>query len=160
MPQPKWYFEDFKVGQPIDLGSCVVSEEEIVRFAEQFDPQPFHIDPAAAAQSIYGGIIASGWHTCSLMMRQVVKGVFGEAAGLGSPGIDQIRWIRPLRGGDSLHVVMTVLEVRPSGSKPDRGVIKMLWEASNQHGEAIATVRSLGMFQRRPAQGPDSHAGE
>lgn len=160
MPQPKWYFEDLEIGQPLDLGSCVVTEEEIVRFAEQFDPQPFHVDPDAAAQSIYGGIIASGWHTCSLMMRQVVKGLLGESAGLGSPGIDEIRWIRPLRGGDTLHVVMTVLEARPSVSKPDRGVVKMLWEASNQHGEAVATVRSLGMFQRRSAQGPVDRAKE
>ena len=160
MSQPKWYFEDFEIGRPIDLGSCLVSEEEIVRFAEQFDPQPFHVDPDAAAQSIYGGIIASGWHTCSLMMRQVVKGVFGDAAGLGSPGIDEIRWIKPLRGGDTLHVVMTALEARPSGSKPDRGVIKMLWEASNQHGDAVATVRSLGMFQRRPVQGSVDRARE
>ena len=149
MMQPKRYFDDFEPGLVLDVGSYAVSEDEIIRFAEQFDPQAFHVDRDAAAQSMYGGIIASGWHTCSLMMRLVVQGALGEAAGLGSPGIDEIRWLKPVRGGDTLSVTMTVLEARPSASKPDRGVVSMLWSAENQHGEQVATVRSLGMFRRR-----------
>lgn len=149
MMQPKRYFDDFEPGLVLDVGSYAVSEDEIIRFAEQFDPQAFHVDRDAAAQSMYGGIIASGWHTCSLMMRLVVQGALGEAAGLGSPGIDEIRWLKPVRGGDTLSVTMTVLDARLSASKPDRGVVSMLWNAKNQHGEQVATVRSLGMFRRR-----------
>lgn len=147
--QPKRYFEDFEPGLVLDVGSYTVSEAEIIRFAEQFDPQAFHVDRDAATQSMYGGIIASGWHTCSLMMRLVVQGALEEAAGLGSPGIDEIRWLKPVRGGDTLSVTMMVLEARPSASKPDRGVVSMLWSAENRHGEQAATIRSLGMFRRR-----------
>jgi acyl dehydratase len=151
MSQPKWYFDDFEVDRLIDAGSYTVTEEEIIDFAKQFDPQPFHVDRTAAAQSVYGGIIASGWHTCSLMMRLVVTGVLGDAAGLGSPGVDEIRWLKPVRGGDKLMVTIKVLECLPSTSKPDRGVVVMTWEAKNQRGEVVATLRSLGLFQRRPA---------
>ena len=150
MSQLKWYFEDFEVGKTIEVGSRIVSEEEIIDFAKKFDPQPFHVDKDAAAHSIYGGIIASGWHTCGMMMRLMVDGLLREAASLGSPGVDEIRWIKPVRGGDTLTVSTTVLESRPSGSKPDRGVIVTLWEAKNQHGELVATIKGMGMFQRRP----------
>lgn len=151
MSQLKWYFEDFEVGKAIEVGSRTVSEEEILDFAKKFDPQPFHVDREAAAKSIYGGIIASGWHTCGLMMRLMVDGFLREAASLGSPGIDEIRWVKPVRGGDTLHVTTTALEVRPSSSKPDRGIIVTLWQAKNQHGELVATVKGMGLFQRRPA---------
>jgi acyl dehydratase len=150
MSQLKWYFEDFEVGKTIEVGSRIVSEEEIIDFATKFDPQPFHVDQDAAARSIYGGIIASGWHTCGMMMRLMVDGFLKEAASLGSPGVDEIRWIKPVRGGDTLTVSTTALETRPSGSKPDRGVIVTLWEAKNQHGELVATIKGMGMFQRRP----------
>ena len=151
MSQLKWYFEDFEVGKAIEVGSRTVSEEEILDFAKKFDPQPFHVDREAAAKSIYGGIIASGWHTCGLMMRLMVDGFLREAASLGSPGIDEIRWVKPVRGGDTLYVTTTALEVRPSSSKPDRGIIVTLWQAKNQHGELVATVKGMGLFQRRPA---------
>lgn len=150
MTQVKWYYEDFEVGKTIAVGSRTVSEEEIIVFARQFDPQPFHIDQAAAAQSIYGGIIASGWHTCSLIMRLIVDGFLNEAASLGSPGLDEVRWIKPVRGGDTLSVTTTALEARPSASKPDRGVIVTMWEAKNQHGELVATIKGMAMFKRRP----------
>jgi acyl dehydratase len=149
--QLKWYFEDFEVGKTIAVGSCSVTEEEIVAFATQFDPQLFHVDPAAAKESMYGGVIASGWHTCALMMRLMVDGFLKDAASLGSPGVDEIRWIKPVRGGDTLSMTTTVVEVRPSTSKQDRGVVHTLWEAVNQHGEIVATVKGMGMYLRRPA---------
>lgn len=151
MSQSKWYFEDFELGKSIDVGSRTVSEEEIIDFAKQFDPQPFHVDHDAAAKSMYGGIIASGWHTCSMIMRLMVDGFLRDAASMGSPGVDEIRWIKPVRGGDTLTVTTTPVEIRPSGSKPDRGVVVTLWQAKNQHGELVATVRGMGMFGRRPA---------
>lgn len=148
--QPTWYFEDLEVGRAIPVGSHTVSEEEIIDFATRFDPQPFHVDRDEAAESIYGGIIASGWHTCAMMMRLMVDGFLKEAASMGSPGVDEIRWIKPVRPGDTLTVSTTALEARPSGSKPDRGVVVTMWEAKNQHGELVATVKGMGMFRRRP----------
>ena len=150
MAQLKWYFEDFEIDKIIEVGSRTVTEEEIIAFATQFDPQPFHVDPAAASESMYGGIIASGWHTCSLMMRMMVDGFLKEAASLGSPGVDEIRWIKPVRAGDTLFVTTTAVEARPSTSKPDRGVVHTLWQAKNQHGELVATVKGMGMYLRRP----------
>lgn len=150
MSQPKWYFEDFEVGKTIDVGSRVVTEEEIIDFATKFDPQPFHVDKQAGERSIYGGIIASGWHTCGMIMRLMVDGFLHDAASLGSPGVDEIRWLKPVRPGDTLSVSMTALEMRPSASKPDRGVIVTLWEAKNQHGELVATIKGMGLFLRRP----------
>lgn len=150
MSQLKWYFEDFEVGKTIEVGSRTITEEEIISFATQFDPQPFHVNPEAAAGSIYGGIIASGWHTCSLMMRLMVDGFLSEAASLGSPGVDEVRWLKPVRGGDTLTVTTTAVDARPSASKTDRGVIHTLWQARNQHGELVVTVKGMGMFLRRP----------
>lgn len=150
MTQAKWYFEDFEIGKTIEVGSRSVTEEEIIDFATKFDPQPFHVDKTAAEHSIYGGIIASGWHTCGMMMRLMVDGFLGKAASMGSPGVDEIRWIKPVRAGDTLTVTTTALEIRPSASKPDRGVVVTLWEAKNQHGELVATIKGMGMFQRRP----------
>ncbi|GIZ51143.1 MaoC family dehydratase [Noviherbaspirillum aridicola] len=152
MPQLKWYFEDFEVGRTIAAGTRTVTEEEVLDFARKFDPQPFHVDHDAAARSIYGGIIASGWHTCGMMMRVMVDTFLCEAASLGSPGVDEIRWLKPVRPGDTLSITNTVLETRPSSSKPDRGVVLTLWEAKNQHGEVVATIKGMGMFARRPKQ--------
>lgn len=148
---PFWYFEDFVAGQELALGQRHVTEEEILAFATQFDPQPFHIDQAGAEASIFGGLIASGWHTCSMMMRLVVDGLLRQSSSMGSPGLDSVRWLRPVRGGDTLSVSYIVKEVRASQSKPDRGVVVSLWQASNQHGEVVATVEGMGMFGRRPA---------
>ncbi|HEY8609415.1 MAG TPA: MaoC family dehydratase [Noviherbaspirillum sp.] len=150
MPQIKWYFEDFEVGRTVASGSRTVSEEEIVEFATRFDPQPFHVDRDAAAKSIYGGVIASGWHTCGMMMRVMVDGFLKESSSMGSPGVDEVRWLKPVRPGDTLEITNTVLETRPSTSKPDRGVVVTLWEAKNQHGELVATIKGMGMFGRRP----------
>ncbi len=146
-----WYFEDFVVGATIPVGTRTVTEEEIIVFARQFDPQPFHVDQEAAAKSMFGGIIASGWHTCSMIMRLMVDGFLKESTSLGSPGVDEVRWIKPVRGGDTLSVTTTILDVKPSGSRPDRGVVWTEWRASNQHGELVATIKGMGMFGRRPA---------
>lgn len=150
MSEPIWYFEDFVLNEPIDIGSRTVSEEEIIAFAKEFDPQPFHIDREAAVHSIYGGIIASGWHTGSMMMRLMVDNFMTKTISMGSPGIDEVRWLKPVRGGDTLHVTIIPIEARPSSSKPDRGVVVTKWEGRNQHGELVATLKGMGMFKRRP----------
>src|SRR3569833_1724740 len=151
MPQLKWYFEDFAVGATIEVGSRQVSEQEIIDFAKQFDPQPFHIDRQAAAESIYGGIIASGWHTCSMMMKLMVDNLLHDAASLGSPGLDEIRWSKPVRGGDTLSVSCTVLGSQPSISKPDRGVVRTQWHTNKQQSKQDATVTGMALFLKRPS---------
>ncbi|SPD64022.1 putative dehydratase, MaoC-like domain [Cupriavidus taiwanensis] len=145
------YFEDVEVGSRRELGSYLVTEEEILNFARQYDPQPFHIDKEAAANSIYGGLISSGWMTCSIMMRLLVLSTTGKSASMGSPGVDEIRWLKPVYAGDTLTVVLNVLDSRPSQSKPDRGVVHTQWEATNQRGELVCTVKGMGMYGRRPA---------
>ncbi|MFJ4290078.1 MaoC family dehydratase [Cupriavidus sp. NPDC089707] len=145
------YFEDFEVGSRRELGSYVVTEEELLAFARQYDPQPFHVDKEAAARSIYGGLISSGWMTCSIMMRLLVLSTTGKSASMGSPGVDEIRWIKPVYAGDTLTVVLNVLDTRPSQSKPDRGIVHTQWEATNQRGELVCTVKGMGMYGRRPA---------
>ena len=115
------YLEDFTAGEVIDLGSYTLDEAEILEFARRFDPQPFHVDPERAAASIYGGLIASGWHTCGIFMRLAVDGLIGDSSSMGSPGLDNLRWLLPVRPGDTLRARYTVLEVTPSRSRPDRG---------------------------------------
>ncbi len=145
-----WFFEDFQPGQVIELGQRSVTEEEIIAFATQFDPQPFHIDRAAAANSIYGGVIASGWHTCSMMMRLIVDGMMAASSSMGSPGLDNVRWLQPVRAGDTLSVRYETVKVKASASKPDRGVVWSKWVARNQHGVDVCTIEGMGMFLRRP----------
>jgi acyl dehydratase len=146
-----YYFEDFEVGAKHQLGSYKVTEEEILSFARQYDPQPFHVDRDAAKASIFGGLISSGWMTCAIMMRLLVTSFLKDAASMGSPGVDEIRWIKPVHAGDTLTMTTTALEVIPSTSKPDRGIVVNLWEAINQRGELVCTVKGKGMFGRRPA---------
>ncbi len=148
----KIHFEDFKVGQVIELGSCTVSKDEIIAFARKFDPQPFHIDEAAAERSIYGGLIASGMHTCSIFMRLLYDGLLSRAASMGSPGQDELRWIKPVRPGDTLSARGLVEELIPSRSKPDRGLIRTTYEVFNQDGDKVMTLRGIGMFEKRPAE--------
>jgi acyl dehydratase len=144
------YLDDFEPGQVIELGSRSVSKDEIIAYARQFDPQPFHIDEQAAAKSIYGGLIASGWHTVSLFMRLLVDGLLSRTASMGSPGVDEVRWLKPVRPGDRLSARGIVEEVIPSGSKPDRGLLRITYEMSNQDGEKVLSIKGLGMFGRRP----------
>lgn len=148
---PTRYFEDFPPGATFDAGTTTVSADEIVAFARRYDPQPFHVDRAAAEASPYGGLIASGWHTAALCMRQLVDHIFGDAAGLGSPGVDELRWLRPVRPGDTLHVRLRVLEARPSRSKPDRGLVRFRVEATNQEGEVAMSLIGMGLIGRRTA---------
>ncbi len=145
------YFEDFKPGDVIELGSRTISKESILAFAREFDPQPFHTDEEAAKRSIYGGLLASGWHTGSLLMRILNDGLLKDTASLGSPGVDELRWLKPVRPGDVLSARMTVLESIPSRSKPGRGLIRSLMELRNQHGEVVVSVRGLSLLGRRPA---------
>jgi acyl dehydratase len=146
---PLKHLEDFAVGEVIDCGSTRPTLEEIVAFAREFDPQPFHVDEAAARESPYGGIIASGWHTCSLFMRLMVDALLSRTAGLGSPGVDQLRWLRPVRPGDELRGRLTVLEVKPSGSKPDRGAVKTRGEMLDAEGRPVMTMESWMLVRRR-----------
>ncbi len=145
------YFEDYVPGLTVDCGSFSVDEEQIIAFAKEYDPQPFHVDPAAAATGPYGGIIASGWQTTSLMMRQVVEHFVSPESGLGAAGIDEIRWPRPVRPGDTLGVTATVLEARRSTSKPDRGIIRSRMELANAGGETVMTLTAVNFVLVRPS---------
>lgn len=144
------YFEDFQVGDTFDLGATQVTAEEIITFARQFDPQPFHLDPEQARDSIFGGLVASGWHSTALFMRLLVDGLLHETISMGSPGVDEIRWIRPLRPGDTLRGRFTVLECTPSRSRPNMGVVRSRCELLNQQDEAIMTLVGIHFFGRRP----------
>lgn len=146
----KLYFEDFPVGLKRDCGSRTLSEAEIVTFAREFDPQPFHVDRDAAKASMFGGIIASGWHTASVAMRLQVDALLSQSHSLGSPGLDELRWLKPVRPGDTLSLSIEVLEARPSVSKPDRGSVKVRYSMTNQSGEVVMTMVGWGMFKRRP----------
>jgi acyl dehydratase len=144
------YFEDLTPGRVFDLGSIEVTEDEIIEFATRFDPQPFHVDPQAGAASHFGGLVASGWHTCALFMRLLVDGIVSETTSMGSPGMDEVRWTAPVRPGDTLTGTFTVDEARPSASKPDRGIVRSICEMRNQDGTVVLTMRGMGMYGRRP----------
>lgn len=145
------YFEDFPPGDVRESPSRAVTRDEIVAFAREFDPQPFHLDEDTARRSIYGGLLASGWHTCAIYMRLLWDTFLKDTASLGSPGMDEIRWVKPVRPGDTLRMRFTVVEAITSRSKPDRGIVRSVSEVFNQHGEVVMTLRGLGMFARRPA---------
>jgi acyl dehydratase len=152
VPVNRRYFEDYVAGSVHQFGSVAVEEAEVLDFARRFDPQVFHTDPEAARHTIFGGLIASGWHTASLMMRLFVDHYLSSVASLGSPGVDEIRWRKPVRPGDTLSVRVTILEANRSRSKPDRGVIRSSIEVLNQHGELVMTMQALNMFLcREPA---------
>ena len=144
------YLEDFAVGQTMEFPPRTVSEDEIIAFARDYDPQPFHLDKEAARQSLFGGLCASGWHTAGMMMRMLVDNVIGKYASMGSPGVDQLRWVKPVFPGDTLHLRGEILDVKPSRSKPDRGVITSRYEMRNQKGETVLTMQAKGMYARRP----------
>ena len=144
------YFEDYVPGHIHELGTVTVSESEIIDFARQFDPQYFHIDPEKAKTSRFGGIIASGWHTTSLVMRVYVDRYLSHVASLASPGVDEIRWPNPVRPGDTLSVRVTILESRPSRTKPDRGIVRGRVEAFNQRNEPVFSMIGLSIIGRRP----------
>ena len=144
------YFEDFTPGDEIELGQHTITKESIIAFAREFDPQAFHLDEDAARDTIFGGLVASGWHTGSLAMRLLYEGVIKHVVSLGSPGIDELRWVKPVRPGDTLSGRMTVTECVPSRSKPDRGIVRSLLELRNQHGEVVVTIKGMSLLGRRP----------
>lgn len=144
-----FYFEDFVEGTTYEFGSVRIEEDEILDFARRFDPQPFHTDPEAARDSVYGGLIASGWHTASLMMRIFVDHYLSPASSLGSPGVDELRWLQPVRPGDVLSTRVTVVETRRSRSKPDRGLVHSYVEVLNQDGEIVMTLKGMNLFRCR-----------
>jgi len=143
------YWEDFAVGDVTELGEVDVTEEEIVAFAERYDPQPFHVDPVAAKDGPFGGLIASGWHTGALFMGLFVRGVLLDSAAMGSPGIEQVRWTAPVRPGDRLSARITVTDTQPSATNPKRGTIFTTSEVFNQDGVLVMTMQARGFFARR-----------
>ena len=145
------FFEDFSVGDSIELGSYQVTQSSIVEFARAYDPQPFHVDAEQARSSIYGGLIASGWHTAGIYMRMLVDTLLRETASLGSPGIDELRWYLPVRPGDTLRGRITVLEARVSQSKPDRGLLRTRGELFNQDDQRVMSLIAVNFFSRRPS---------
>lgn len=147
------YWEDFKPGDVLELGSHTFTEDEIIDFARRWDPQRFHTDPQAARDSAFGGLIASGWHTCAVGMRLMVEKYIGRSASLGSPGLDSIRWLAPVRPGDTLTYRRHITEARPSQSRPGVGLVRSRWEAFNQRGELVMTMEGWGMFARRGTAG-------
>jgi acyl dehydratase len=148
------FLDDLEVGQRYELGTRVVRREEIVAFARDYDPQPFHVDESIARSSIYGGLIASGWHTVCLFMRLFVDGFLQRAASMGSPGVDQLRWLKPVRPDDRLGGHIEILEIRPSRSRPNRGIVRMRCSMLNQDGEEVLSMIANVMLHRSEEAGP------
>ena len=147
---PMLYWEDFAAAQSFELGSRTLERDAIVAFAREYDPQPFHTDENAAKESIYGGLIASGWQTGSTYMRLLYDGLIHRTAGMGSPGLDELSWLAPVRPGDTLTARLFIEATRPSKSKPDRGLITTRGEVANQRGEPVLRIRATMIIRRRP----------
>jgi acyl dehydratase len=147
--KPSLYWEDFPAGLVREFGGTTVQPADIVDFASRFDPQPFHLDDAAGRSTPFAGLVASGWHTCAMAMRMMCDAYLLDAASLGSPGIDNLRWLAPVRPGDTLRMRMTVLGARPMQSKPQAGLVESRWEVFNQDDRLVLDMRGWGMFARR-----------
>ena len=154
IPVDQRYYEDYVVGAAVDCGTIEVNEAEVLQFGQRFDPQPFHSDASAAATSPFGSVIASGWHTGSLMMRLFVQHYISSVASLGSPGAAELSWPRPVRPGDVLRVRVSVLEARRSRSKPDRGLVWSWIEVFNQRDEIVMTMKVLNVLACRNPEAP------
>ena len=150
------YWEDFSLGEVRNLGHITPTREEIIAFASQFDPQPFHLDDEGGKASMFGGLCASGWHTCSMAMRLMVTNFLHETSSLGSPGLENIKWTKPVYPNDTLRLQTTVLETKPMGRRPDVGMTRNLWEMFNQHGDKVLHMEGWGMFRRRHPATPES----
>ena len=150
-PVNQRFFEDYKEGQVLQLGPIKVEQEEVIEFARRYDPQFFHTDPERAQESIYGGLIASGWHTASLAMRLLVEGYLSSSSSIGSPGINELRWLQPVFPGDLLRVRLTVLETRISHSSPERGIVTSLVEIFNQKDLCVMSCKPVNFFLCRDA---------
>lgn len=145
------WFEDYVAGGVYEWGPIAVDQDEVIDFAEKYDPQAMHVDPQRAAKGLFGGLIASGWHTAGMMMRLAVDHYLSSVSGIASPGVDDLRWIAPVRPGDELTLRVSVLETRRSASKPDRGLVVSLLEGVNQRGETVCSMRAKNLFLTRPA---------
>jgi acyl dehydratase len=147
--EPELFFEDFPVGEVVDYGSYEVTAEEIVRFAREFDPQPFHVDEKAARASMLGGLSASGWHVCAIVMRMMVDGYFGRTASMGSTGIDEMKWLKPVFAGDRLSCRRTTLAARASAKRPEIGILTMRWELFDAKAEKKAEMTGINLIKVR-----------
>jgi acyl dehydratase len=152
VPSHERFFEDYLPGAVYEYGTVTVEQSEIIDFAKKFDPQFFHTDPEAAAHGPFGGLIASGWHTGSLMMRLLADHFISKVASLGSPGIDELRWLRPVRPGDSLRLRVSILDATRSRSKPDRGIVKTMVEVLNQNNETAMSLKAVNLILCRTPQ--------
>lgn len=149
VPVENRYFEDYVAGSVHEFGSIAVEEEEVITFGRRFVPLPYHTDLKSAEGSIYGGLIASGWHTAGLMMRLYTDHYLSRVANLGSPGVDEVRWDKPVRPGDELSIRVTVLETRLSQSKPDRGIVRSFVEVLNQNREVVMSLKMVNFMRSR-----------
>ena len=154
MTDQRKYFDDIAIGERRDCGGKTVTKEEIVAFATEYDPQSFHIDEDAAKKSIFGGLIASGWHTGAMVMRLMVDNFVSNVASVGSPGFDDLRWLKPVRPGDTLHVRSECIEKIESKSRPNIGIVKFKNETYNHTGETVMTMTAIGLYLRRPKDMP------
>jgi acyl dehydratase len=145
----RYYWEDLQPGGTRDLGTVTLSAEQIKDFARQFDPQPFHLDEEAGRRSIFGNLCASGWHTAALAMKLTVENFLSEAASMGSPGVENLRWLKPVYSGDTLRLEQTVLESRPLRTRADTGLVRSRWNMYNQDGDKVLQMEGYGMFRRR-----------
>ena len=145
----KVYWEDLVPGSVRQLGTVTPTREEIMAFAEKFDPQPFHLSEEGGKASLFGGLCASGWHTCSMAMGLMVRNFLLNSSSLGSPGMESVTWLKPVRPGDTLRLEHEILESRPSKSKPDVGLTRTVWRMYNQHDEQVLHMQGTSMFRRR-----------
>ncbi|MBN9425113.1 MAG: MaoC family dehydratase [Burkholderiales bacterium] len=153
-PIDQRYFDDYVAGTVFEYGPIAVDETEVIAFAQRFDPQWIHTDPQAAAQGPFQGLIASGWHSVGLLMRLFVHHYLSSVASIASPGVDEVRWNKPVRPGDQLRLRVTTTQTRRSNSKPDRGLVYSLLEGINQHGEVVVSLKAMNMLKTRPADPP------
>lgn len=158
MSKPLYFWEDLQPGSVRELGSVRPSAEDIKEFAEQFDPQPFHVDELAGRRSIFGNLCASGWHTCALAMRLTVDNFLRESSSMGSPGLESLRWLKPVYPDDTLALRHTIVESRPLRTRPDVGLVRSRWEMFNQNGERVLEMEGYGMFGRRHPATPEELA--
>jgi acyl dehydratase len=155
-PREDRYLEDYVPGTSYTYGSATLDEASIIAFARAYDPQPFHVDPQAAADGVYGGLIASGWHTTCVMMRLLVDHVLSPVSSLGSPGCDELRWLKPVRPGDALSVRFHIHDSRRSRSRPDRGLVASSIEILNQADEVVMTMKTTLYLRARDPEPPEA----
>lgn len=160
VPLRERWFEDYAEGEVFEFGDHLVTEEEIVEFARRYDPQAFHLDHAAAAATHFGGLVGSGWMSCAIMMRLLCDHYISPLSSMGSPGIDRVRWLLPVRPGDRLRARVTIVQARASRTRPDRGIVSAHQELINQRGEVVMTLEGNGFYLRRPVAASAAQAAE